>query len=298
LREWIRQHVPLSPSDERAVLGAVDGVFERHERLWHQSKQEALQAMSAGFAERMRQMRDELAAREATVASITHYFEELVAELTDRVHRDPKTRLMNFRRFIEQLEAFLAIEQRGRWCAVGLADITSFKAINDEFGHAVGDRIIERVARLLREQIRSNDLMAQESPRGQEGHELHARFGGDEFCFLIPDLDQAHDAWVIADRFRDSVDRYRWGLEDERLAHAHVSVDVGVVTLLLGPVADRRPLARQLANDLLGRADKSMYEAKTGRTRRVHPVHVRVEGGALIDVGPDGLADPVGETTP
>jgi diguanylate cyclase (GGDEF)-like protein len=294
LHDWIQQHV-TSPTEVRALAGAIDHVFVRHERLWHQSKQDALQAMSAGFAERMRQLRDELAAREATVASITQYFEELVAELTDRVHRDPKTRLMNFRRFIEQLEGFLAIEQRGRWCAVGLADITSFKSINDEFGHAVGDRIIERVARLLREQIRSNDLMAQESAHGQEGHELHARFGGDEFCFLIPDLDHAHDAWVIADRFRDSVDRFRWALEDERLAGAHVGVDVGVVCLLLGPVGDRRPIARQLANDLLSRADKSMYEAKMGRSRRVHPVQVRVEAGVLIDVGPDGLPDPVGE---
>ena len=61
---------------------------------------------------------------------------------------------MNFRRFIEQLEAFLALEQRGRWCAVGLVDITSFKWYNDTLGHALGDRIIDRVARLLREQIR------------------------------------------------------------------------------------------------------------------------------------------------
>jgi hypothetical protein len=66
----------------------------------------------------MNRMREELLARDATVSSIARYFEDLVADLTDRVHRDPKTRLMNFRRFIEQLEAFLALEQRGRWCAV------------------------------------------------------------------------------------------------------------------------------------------------------------------------------------
>lgn len=296
LREWIKAHLTLSKAQEHALIGAVDGVFARHERLWQQNKQEALQAISAGFAERMRQMRDELAAREATVASITQYFEELVAELTDRVHRDPKTRLMNFRRFIEQLESFLAIEQRGRWCAVGLADITSFKAINDAFGHAVGDRIIERVARLLREQIRSNDLMAQESARGQEGHELHARFGGDEFCFLVPDLEDAQDAWVIADRFRDAVDRHCWSLEDERLVNAHVSVDVGVVSLWMGPVAERRPIARQLAHDLLGRADKSMYEAKTGRSRRVHPAVVRIDGGTLVDVDANGQVQLIGES--
>ena len=100
----------------------------------------------------------------ATVSSISKYFEELVADLTDRVHRDPKTRLMNFRRFIEQLEAFLALEQRGHWSAVGLVDIGSFKWYNDTLGHALGDRIIDRVARLLREQVRSDDLIAQEAP--------------------------------------------------------------------------------------------------------------------------------------
>ncbi len=283
LRDWIRRHTALPAAQARALAAALDGVFLRQDRRWHQSKQEALQVMSAGFADRMRQMRDELAAREAAIASITQYFEALVAELTDRVHRDPKTRLMNFRRFVEQLEAFLAVEQRGRWCAVGLADITSFKAFNDAFGHAVGDRIIERVARLLREQIRSNDLMAQESSDVQEGHELHARFGGDEFCFLIPDLDRPHDAWVIAERFRESVGSHAWANEDERLAEARVNVDVGVVSLLMGPVAERRLIARQLANELLSRADKSMYEAKTGQTGRLHPMRVRLEGGALVD---------------
>ena len=71
---------------------------------------------------------------------------------------------MNFGRFTEQLESFLALEQRGRWCAVGLVDITGFKWYNDALGHAVGDRIIERVAQLLREQVRSDDLLAQERP--------------------------------------------------------------------------------------------------------------------------------------
>src|ERR1043166_9079914 len=195
LQEWVRQHLHLSSVNETALLQAMDAVFSRHERLWQESKQEAIQALSAGFADKMSRVQTELSARDATVSSISRYFEGLVADLTDKSHRDPKTKLMNFGRFTEQLESFLALEQRGRWCAIGLVDITGFKWYNDALGHSVGDRIIERVAALLREQVRSDDLLAQE--RGSRSADLHARLGGDEFCFLIPDLADYHQAHAI-----------------------------------------------------------------------------------------------------
>ena len=287
LHRWIRERLSLSAAQEQALLDAIDGVFLQHERLWQQSKQEAIQAVSAGFAERLNRLREELTARDATVSSISRYFEDLVADLTDRVHRDPKTRLMNFRRFVEQLEAFLALEQRGHWCAVGLVDITSFKWYNDTLGHALGDKIIDRVARLLREQIRSDDLIAQEAADPRAAQELHARFGGDEFCFLIPDLDQFSGAWVIAERFQEAVERFDWSTVDPRLADRPVHVDVGVVCLLLGPVHERRPFARQLAHDLLGRADKLMYEAKANGLPHISPIRVRVLNGTLQQIEPD-----------
>jgi diguanylate cyclase (GGDEF)-like protein len=279
--------MPLSSSHEQALLDAIDHVFMQHERLWQQSKQEAIQAVSAGFTERLNRMRDELSARDATVSSISQYFEDLVADLTDRVHRDPKTRLMNFRRFVEQLEAFLALEQRGRWCAVGLVDITSFKWYNDTLGHALGDKIIDRVARLLREQVRGDDLIAQELTDQRSSQELHARFGGDEFCFLIPDLDEFSAAWVIAERFREAVQRYDWIAEDPRLIDKPVKVDVGVVCLLLGPVGERRPIARKLAHDLLACADKLMYEAKSANASHIQPIRVHVVNGELATLETD-----------
>src|SRR5947209_14775209 len=162
LQAWVREHLQLPSPAEDQLLQAIDAVFSRHERLWQESKQEAIQALSSGFADKMARVKTELSARDATVSSISRYFEALVADLTDKSHRDPKTKLMNFGRFTEQLESFLALEQRGRWCAVGLVDITGFKWYNDALGHPVGDRIIERVAALLREQARSDDLLAQE----------------------------------------------------------------------------------------------------------------------------------------
>src|SRR5438128_2766442 len=183
LQAWVRERLHRPPALESVLLSAIDAVFTRHERLWQESKHEAIQALSSGFADKMARVQTELSAKDATVSSISRYFEALVADLTDKSHRDPKTKLMNFARYTEQLEAFLALEQRGRWCAVGLVDITGFKWYNDALGHAVGDQIIERVAALLREQARSDDLLAQErlTPRVIDDEriskDLHARFG-------------------------------------------------------------------------------------------------------------------------
>jgi PleD family two-component response regulator len=283
LQAWIREKLGLAATVESALLNAIDAVFTRHERLWQESKQEAIQALSTGFADKMAQVKHELSARDATVSSISRYFEKLVADLTDKTHRDPKTKLMNFGRFTEQLESFLALEQRGRWCAIGLVDITAFKWYNDALGHAVGDRIIERVAHLLREQVRSDDLIAQErlDTRSQD---LHARFGGDEFCFLIPDLAEYHQAYAIAERFREAVERYDWTIEDRRLAAQPVRVDVGVVCLRLGRVAERRFIARRLASSLISQADKLMYEAKGERASHIYIVRVKVENGELARI--------------
>src|SRR5947207_6812618 len=173
LHVWIRSTLRLTESTETALLSAIDAVFTRHERLWQESKQDAIQALSAGFADKMTRLKNELSTRDATVSSISRYFEALVADLTDKSQRDPKTKLMNFARFTEQLESFLALEQRGRWCGVGLVDITGFKWYNDALGHAVGDQIIERVAALLREQVRSDDLLAQERPTSRTPEDDH-----------------------------------------------------------------------------------------------------------------------------
>ena len=279
---WVREQLALTPTLETSLLTAIDAVFTRHDRLWQESKQEAITALSAGFAEKMSHVASELSAKDATVSSISRYFEALVADLTDKSHRDPKTKLMNFGRFTEQLESFLALEQRGRWCAVGLVDITGFKWYNDALGHAVGDRIIERVALLLREQVRSDDLLAQEWV-GPISKDLHARFGGDEFCFLIPDLAACHLAHAVAERFREAVERFDWVLEDDRLALQPVRVDVGVVCLWLGRVSDRRFIAKRLSDDLIQCADKLMYEAKTARANHIHLRRAKLAHGHIVD---------------
>lgn len=280
LERWIRTHLRLPADQERDLLTAVGLVLDRQHRMWQESKEEAIRAIAAGFTEKLARLRDELQARNATVSTIGQYFESLVAELTERSHRDPKTKLMNFDWFMSQLESFLEIEQRVRWSAIGLVDIHGFKHYNDVLGHAVGDRIIERVARLLAEQIRSDDLIAQDDPKSRRP-DLHARFGGDEFCFLISDLGEDTQARAVAERFRTAVEGYDWCHVDPRLCDQPVRVDVGVVCLQMGNPSERRFAARRLALALIDQADKLMYDAKGDPASHVRIMKMRIQNGHL-----------------
>jgi diguanylate cyclase (GGDEF)-like protein len=281
LRRWIQENLRLPSDLEGRLLQLIDEVVGRQRQLVEESKHEAIRALAEGFAGKMDRLQRQLTEKDVTVSNIARYFEEVVADLTEKSHRDPKTKLLNFDWFMERVESFLAVEQRVRWCAVGVVDITSFKWYNDTLGHAMGDRIIESVARILADQIRSEDFLAVE--RG-EARDLHARFGGDEFCFLIPDLPGCGEAVEIAERFKRSVEAHDWSRDDRRLSTRPVRVDVGVVCLRLGPVSERRGVARKLAAELIHRADKLMYDAKGIQSTRVHPAAVRVVKGELSDL--------------
>jgi diguanylate cyclase (GGDEF)-like protein len=287
LREWVRHRMQLDELQEAQLFRAIETVVASQRQLVEESKHEAIRAMSEGFADKMARLQRQLTEKDVTVSNIARYFEEVVAGLTEKSHRDPKTKLLNFDWFMERVESFLAVEQRVRWCGVGVVDINSFKSYNDTLGHAVGDKIIERVARILSDQIRSEDFLALE--RSGDSRDLHARFGGDEFCFLIPDLPGCAEAVDIADRFKDAVEGHEWSRDDRRLAARPVRVDVGVVCLHLGPVAERRGVARKLAAELIHRADQLMYDAKTSKAAHVYPTAVRVENGALVEL-PDAVA--------
>jgi diguanylate cyclase (GGDEF)-like protein len=282
LRDWVRQNLGLRRQRENELLDAIEHVLAQQRQLVEESKRDAMHALSEGFASKMEHLQGQLSEKDATVSNIARYFEEVIAELTEKSHRDPKTKLLNFDWFMERLEYFLAVEQRVRWCAVGVVDITRFKRYNDTLGHAAGDLIIERVAHILADQIRSADVLATE--RGRQPRDLHARFGGDEFCFLIPDLPGCVEASDIANRFKAGVEGYDWTQEDERLAESPVKVDVGVVCLRLGPVSERRGVARKLALELIKYADTLMYEAKSTRSERVHSVAVGVDSMELVEI--------------
>src|SRR6478735_5515118 len=287
LRQWVREHLRLDEETSIALFSQVEQVIARQRQLVEESKHDAIRALSEGFAAKMERLQHQLTEKDVTVSNIARYFEDVVADLTDKSHRDPKTKLLNFDWFMERVESFLAVEQRVRWCGVGVVDINSFKWYNDTLGHSVGDKIIEGVARILADQIRSEDFLAVERG-GADARDLHARFGGDEFCFLIPDLPGCAEAVEIADRFKHAVEGHDWGRDDRRLAARPVRVDVGVVCLHLGPVAERRGVARKLAAELIHRADQLMYDAKSSKADHVYPTAVRVHGGGLVEL-PDAV---------
>src|SRR5688500_11202474 len=120
-----------------------------------------------------------------------------------------------------------------------MIDVDNFKAFNDQYGHVAGDSVLVAVAEALREFLRPTDLIA--------------RFGGDEFAVLLPDL-QLKQARQTAERIRQQIA----GLSPPSLATA-VTVSIG-----LAGRTDQDDVAT-----LVQRADAAMYEAKEGGRNRV-----------------------------
>jgi diguanylate cyclase (GGDEF)-like protein len=155
--------------------------------------------------------------------------------LRDQAERDPLTGLYN-RRHLHR--------RRDIDGPVGLAalDIDHFKSVNDRFGHEVGDRVLVRVAELLCEHVRADDVVA--------------RIGGEEFVLLMPRTDDA-EALAVCERVRAAVRDEPW---DAIAAGLRITASVGVVTA--PDATDLDGLARD--------ADRRLYAAKhAGRDRAV-----------------------------
>jgi diguanylate cyclase (GGDEF)-like protein len=284
VRTWIRSELQLPPALELTLLTTIDALLAREHEAASEDARAEVEAVVAHLTARLDRLAERVAAHESSIAALTRHFQGIVAELTDRANRDPKTQLVSFPHFLDQLAVHLCSTGPGGWCAVGFADITSFKWYNDALGHTVGDQIIETVARLLREQVRVKDLVAFQQPDGAR-LDLHARFGGDEFCFLIPQIDALDTATAIANRFRQAVGAHGWSSLHLALASRPVAVDVGVACLRLGPPEEREHLGPQLAQELLMYADKLMYQAKADGASRPYPVALEIGDGALRVVG-------------
>jgi diguanylate cyclase (GGDEF)-like protein len=167
--------------------------------------------------------------------------ETLHAQLREQAERDPLTGLHNRRYLARELERLTHEGMAGR-ISLAVLDVDHFKTINDRFGHAAGDAVLIRIARLLCDHLRESDSII--------------RSGGEEFIILMPRTD-ANAATACCERIRRAVNTEVWS-----------SVAVGLnVTTSVGMATTDDPTDLEAVIRL---ADQRLYEAKrNGRDRVV-----------------------------
>ncbi len=164
-------------------------------------------------------------------------------KLAYQANFDALTGLSNRHHFWTGLQALLrraSIERFGT--ALCLFDVDHFKDINDRFGHAAGDEVLEAIGNIVRGVLRSTDIAG--------------RLGGDEFCFALPRTG-SNECAHVAERIRDSLGALTFGVS----AGSPFSV-----TATFG-VAESEPDVN--AKDLMETADRALYQAKSAGRNRV-----------------------------
>ena len=167
--------------------------------------------------------------------------EQRAREATLLASTDELTGIANRRAFLRHLDREIEGATEFGWpLAVAMFDVDHFKRVNDSYGHAVGDRVLQLIAARASAVVRSGDLVG--------------RLGGEEFGILMPGA-TAQDAAVVAERLREAMETPRAG---EEAGLPSVTVSVGI--------AAREDQAD--AGALLAVADAALYGAKgAGRNR-------------------------------
>ncbi len=149
---------------------------------------------------------------------------------------DPLTGLLNRRGMDAEFEALLQVGATKAF-SVLMVDIDRFKAINDSFGHSVGDALIRNVAQAIRACIRKTD---------------HAvRYGGEEFLVILPET-TGKRAMTVAEAIRTKVGSLRLVRRTDNMQLPAITVSIGVASSYSGDDADA----------IVNRADRAMYQSK------------------------------------
>jgi diguanylate cyclase (GGDEF)-like protein len=160
----------------------------------------------------------------------------LAKRLSFEASHDPLTGLQNRRAFFELLEeAVRGARERGEQHAVAFLDLDRFKVVNDQFGHAAGDRLLREVGPVMGRVVRGGDHLA--------------RIGGDEFGLLLTNC-RIDDARHVADKIRAAV-------EDYRIEHEGQLLGIGVC-IGLAPINHLTASAASV----IAAADAACYKAK------------------------------------
>ncbi|OJA03988.1 diguanylate cyclase [Halomonas sp. QHL1] len=163
-------------------------------------------------------------------------------ELEERSRTDMLTGLANRSWLEEQMhKRFILCQQQSRNMSVVFIDLDHFKKLNDQYGHQMGDHVLQKFGKTLQALIREGDLAG--------------RWGGEEFLVILPDED-AQAAQVFAKRIAQRLEKMPMAYDGQH--PIHVSVSIGIACLGDGGFGD--------AGELIDAADKSMYFIKrTGR---------------------------------
>ncbi len=159
-------------------------------------------------------------------------------ELEILANCDPLTLCLNRRSLGRKFDAlFTRAKTDGTQLSCLMTDIDFFKSVNDRYGHAMGDQVIKAVADVLKTCTRDSDLVG--------------RYGGEEFCVVLPNLD-LDTAAKIGERIRRTV-------EKTSCSGIQITVSLGIASLESGTA---KP------DELIDQADKALYAAKkSGRNR-------------------------------
>ncbi|ATO19255.1 GGDEF domain-containing protein [Acinetobacter sp. LoGeW2-3] len=157
-------------------------------------------------------------------------------------HTDELTQLYNRRHFVNLAENCIHDWPRYSSTCLLMFDVDHFKQINDNYGHDVGDRVLQLIADTARKEMRHSDVLA--------------RFGGEEFIILLSET-QLQDALVIAERIRNSIQQQHLYAQPELALKFTVSIGI----------AELESHTQDL-DDLIKKADVALYAAKKyGRNR-------------------------------
>ena len=237
-----KQPTPLSGKNSQPA-GATD-YYSRIENYAHKIRQTSdVGKIIALLEEALRETHALHAANEVAVVReqvsaaerrIEHLKGEL--ELVNRlVHEDQLTGALNRRGLDDALAREAARAERSRTpLCIALIDIDNFKRINDAYGHQVGDIVLVHLVGIVRETIRTHDLIG--------------RYGGEEFLLLLPDS-RIEEAAAVTDRLQRQLAGKPLSWASQKLL---VTFSAGVAARVAGESNDA----------LIRRADQALYEAK------------------------------------
>ena len=192
-------------------------------------------------------------------------------ELLQMAIRDPLTGLLNRRAFDEELR-WIWKQAKDQPFSIGLlvVDIDHFKAVNDSYGHVVGDQVLKECAALAQASVRESDVVCR-------------YYGGDELVVILPWADEA-ETRRVANRM---IEAFRGAVLCKDTYELRATISVGGSTVLAGP--------GHSAETFLIQADRALYRAKqTGRNKlcfadEVPPLPPAADG---VAPAPAGFADP------